>query len=405
MGNFTETDSFDTVHILDTTEQVLGGTSGAPANIQAQALSNRTAWLKNRLGGNSGVVSINLTADATSTLLIGSMGNLIKISIANNIYATLTLVLPIGLKSGQKFLLYIQDSDLSIAKVLVNGGVFYNNEVIEIVANGDDTYTNIPITFSQKTKSLFSGTESIDSTYARVRIPAISGNVYVNDSSSLFATKLLSEIKLVGDATLRQDFKITVFFPSKCTIVNTGNIIINGTNQLVVRDAESIDFIWNQAGLSNYWTVFSAFSKLDRQWINNGLTTSNFVFAGATNTYQLIRFRKRGAMVEFNIKVSLTITDATAFNFGTFYNVSSTISQIATNYLSFYDASNYNNPVIGYGNASSTNDGSAGIYGKVLARLNNIPSYNHIGLQVKLTSTVSNGNVIYVDVSGSYELK
>ena len=49
MTNFTEANSFDAnVYLIATTDQVLGG-SGAIANLQGQALTNRTRWLYNQV--------------------------------------------------------------------------------------------------------------------------------------------------------------------------------------------------------------------------------------------------------------------------------------------------------------------------------------------------------------------
>lgn len=141
MENYTPADSYSSVQIYETTDPVIGGTSGE-SNAPIKGLADRTNYLKNRMGGYDGIASITASGNITTA----HANKLIVVKATTNVELNLADVT--GFIPGQKIAIKVQLSgaggpfwmNLISASNIENGSVVrtniwvYDGEFIELVA-------------------------------------------------------------------------------------------------------------------------------------------------------------------------------------------------------------------------------------------------------------------------------
>lgn len=153
---------------------------------------------------------------------------------------------------------------------------------------------------------------------------------------------------------------------------------------------------------TNGFQLFEAFRFFtSNDWLNTGLLASNFSFSGATLSNQVVRFRKRGNMVEFNISFSLTITNASSWNNSSYAQKSSNSPNFNAGYLANFDNDYYYNPFVGSG---VVNCPTSEYSGQCSCFVQNLPPANRMALVVHVPNNVTNGDVLGINCLGQYEL-
>lgn len=178
MANFTATDTFSDVVVLETTDQVLGGLPSSPSNKQAQALVNRTEWLKKRIGNREVVVR---TLGAMDSLMLGNdMGKLVIVD-SNSTNSVRDFNITIGTAgkvNGNTVTVYFRPNDTTLLIGTTNGSVrYFSGDLVEFIFDGTSFVGNIIH------RDLATGTLPVSTFYSapynELTVPTISNNYYI----------------------------------------------------------------------------------------------------------------------------------------------------------------------------------------------------------------------------------
>lgn len=143
MANFTATDTFSDVVVLETTDQVLGGLPSSPSNKQAQALVNRTEWLKKRIGNREVVVRTLGAMDNLS--LSNDMGKLIIVDSdsTNSVRGFSIVIGSAGKVNGNTVTVYFRPNDTTLL-IGTRGSVrYFSGDLVEFIFDGTSFVGNI----------------------------------------------------------------------------------------------------------------------------------------------------------------------------------------------------------------------------------------------------------------------
>lgn len=268
MANFAENDNFPSVEKLETTELVLGGDPTSPSNKAAKALTERTAWLKARLGGYTNANFVTVSGNGSVTLTAANINRVFIYTVADNTAATYAITLPdpSTVKAGSRFKFVIRNNDTSILKITVASDMLFNNEVAEVVSNGVDAWTFIVVRTNPKTDRLIAVTEDMGSGNTRIRLRSMS-SFYLLDASH--STANVKEIKFLGDILPRSGTKITIYFPSDANLHNDGNVRLltnstsgGGANRYPIKGQEFREFVFDTYDDDNWYITASTADNL-----------------------------------------------------------------------------------------------------------------------------------------------
>ena len=180
--------------------------------------------------------------------------------------------------------------------------------------------------------------------------------------------------------------------------VNTGteSKLTDGSDVHVLVDNK---FVF-AAGLAGGGLFDEEESEYLDKWLTSGLTTTDFVFNGATTFTATLSFRKRGNILEFSLLVQSEITNDTLWNSGSIAKNTSSFCNLSPDYLanSYSGSGEY----VGQGCAGRGNDGF--VAGNSLVLLDTESGANRICLGVYLPYNVTNGDLVRIITKGYYRL-
>lgn len=209
MANFAATDTFSDVVVLETTDQVLGGLPSSPSNKQAQALVNRTEWLKKRIGNREVVVR---TLGAMDTLsLSNDIGKLVIVD-SNSSYSVRDFPIVIGSSgkvNGNTVTVYFRPNDTTLLIGTTGGGVrYFSGDLVEFIFDG--TYFVGNIIHRGLATNLVATTSYISSGGVGIQLPTTSIN---------YRTQLTGIVGLIDEIQLQGGF-----FPNIGTVISIVNL-------------------------------------------------------------------------------------------------------------------------------------------------------------------------------------
>lgn len=176
-SNFTAVDTFSNVELIETTEQVLGGSNIAPSNKQAQALVNRTQWLRKRIGSKE-VVTVTLEA-MTNLTLTSYIGKFVIVDTAPNTVRDFNIVISSpNWENGNSVLVYFKPNDTTLLIGTTNGSVrYFSGDLVEFVYDGTSFVGSIIH------RDLATGMPPVDGfisgAHVGLTLPTISNNYYI----------------------------------------------------------------------------------------------------------------------------------------------------------------------------------------------------------------------------------
>lgn len=264
MANFTATDTFPNVEVLETTDQVLGGLSTSPSNKQAQALVNRTEWLKKRTPSMEVVnayIGVGVVDFYVTNINIGKF--IILISDTADTVRNFNIVLPsYNIVSGNIITILFSDSDNKLLIGTRGGLKYYSGDLVQFIWNGTDWAPNV---IHRSINDTTYGTTSSDLGSGKnvITLPSTNRKWYVNNS---LITGRLTNIQLQGSFQPRNGTEISILNISSSVWEITegesgGNIFLgesgvaynsNSYKSFFIKDGEYLNLVYNNTSASKW---------------------------------------------------------------------------------------------------------------------------------------------------------